>query len=72
MASSCMRDSSFFRAGTEVQGRLWYCKIRLEASHGSEGPFRDLMRRVRAGDPQTAAELVRTDKWAVRLRLAGG
>jgi DNA-directed RNA polymerase specialized sigma24 family protein len=34
-----------------------------------EVPFRDLMRRVRAGDAQAAVELVRAYEWAIRLQV---
>jgi DNA-directed RNA polymerase specialized sigma24 family protein len=32
-------------------------------------PFRDLMRRLRAGDPRAALELVRGYEWAIRLQV---
>jgi hypothetical protein len=31
--------------------------------------FRDLMRQVRAGDPQAAKELVRSYQWAIRFQV---
>jgi DNA-directed RNA polymerase specialized sigma24 family protein len=34
-----------------------------------EASFRDLMRRVQAGDPQAALELVRQYEWAIRLQV---
>jgi RNA polymerase sigma-70 factor (ECF subfamily) len=34
-----------------------------------DASFRDLMRRVRAGDPEAALELVRGYEWAIRLQV---
>jgi DNA-directed RNA polymerase specialized sigma24 family protein len=34
-----------------------------------EASFRDLMRRVQAGDPQAALEIVRNYEWAIRLQV---
>jgi DNA-directed RNA polymerase specialized sigma24 family protein len=34
-----------------------------------DAPFRELMRRVQAGDPQAALEVVRAYEWAVRLQV---
>jgi hypothetical protein len=34
-----------------------------------DAPFRERMRRVRAGDPEAAPELVRGHEWAIRLQV---
>jgi DNA-directed RNA polymerase specialized sigma24 family protein len=58
-----------------LSAKPWYKEISVRACLGrrlvmSEGAsFHDLMRRVQAGDPQAALELVRNYEWAVRLQV---